>query len=181
MNDYYVTLMVSRNKDNKNLPDFKERCVPFISKKEEFKKTLRRFMSFVSEGVDGEMCRLYMSVNRRDGEKIKKAMLYMLIDDDGSLDLAKIESRCARLASKPDCAIEHKWMFDFDSKDERLLNIFLSELKKNVKVESVTITPNGYAVIVEHGFDCREIIERWKDVVTLMKDAMLCIYYSTKH
>lgn len=35
-------------------------------------------------------------------------------------------------------------------------------------------TPHGYAIIVPHGFDTRELMENWKDYdITLKKDELL--------
>lgn len=35
-------------------------------------------------------------------------------------------------------------------------------------------TPNGYAIVVEHGFDTRELMEKWKGYdITLKKDELL--------
>ena len=40
-------------------------------------------------------------------------------------------------------------------------------------------TPNGYAVILEHGFDTRELLSKWKDV-ELKRDDMLCIAWNCR-
>ena len=35
-------------------------------------------------------------------------------------------------------------------------------------------TPNGYAIVCQHGFDTRELMEKWKDYdITLKKDELL--------
>ena len=83
-------------------------------------------------------------------------------------------------------------MFDFDEKNEDLANNFINDIEHIVtsgKINSNIVlpaykgiqiniekykTPNGFAIIVEHGFDTRELMEKWKDYdVTLKKDALL--------
>ena len=41
-------------------------------------------------------------------------------------------------------------------------------------------TPHGYAIIVSHGFDTRELMEGWKDYdITLKKDGLLFLDMTT--
>lgn len=81
-------------------------------------------------------------------------------------------------------------MFDYDD-DLDKVDEFVEDVKKYSTVthpkqkESVPIevvkhkTPNGYAVIVSHGFDTRELLAKWKDV-GLKRDDLLCIEWSKK-
>ena len=42
-------------------------------------------------------------------------------------------------------------------------------------------TPHGYAIVVPHGFDTRELIEKWKDYdITLKRDKSLFLDMITK-
>lgn len=45
---------------------------------------------------------------------------------------------------------------------------------------SVQPTPNGYAVIVAHGFDTRELLANYP-FVELKRDAMLCVDWDMKN
>ena len=49
-----------------------------------------------------------------------------------------------------------------------LLNFQISKKTKSFD------TPNGFHIVVPHGFDTRELMENWKDYdVTLKKDELL--------
>ena len=53
--------------------------------------------------------------------------MHELFDDN--VELTKLDSKLASLAAKSKCAAEKKWMFDFNSKNESLLNEFVKELE----------------------------------------------------
>lgn len=69
-----------------------------------------------------------------------------------------------------------KWLFDFDVNDEDMVNSFIIEMALLSKVEGIQKykTPNGYAVVCEHGFDTRELMDDWKNYdISLHKDRLL--------
>lgn len=174
-----VVLFVSRNKDNKNLEDFKERRVSFVSD-ELGDSLLEKFEHFVELGRDGEMCRLYQSVNKRDPQKIRIALLHSLIDDE-HFNPVNLPQKLASIAAKKENATEKKWLFDFDE-NETMIEEFISDIEKAglLKNEIQTHkTPNGYAVIVERGFDTRELLCKWPKV-ELKRDDLLCIDWKVK-
>ena len=179
-----VCLFVSRNKDNKDVKDFVERRKAFITTKTE-EELSSEFSAFVSDGKDGEICRMYLSVNARDGEKIYKELLHFLIDNP-DFNLAHIQSKLASISAKKECALEKKWMFDFDCEDRNKLDEFIKDIinmSKPLQREITTYrTPNGYAVVVGSGFDTRELFEKWndKDIVTLKRDDLLCVGWDYK-
>lgn len=170
----HVVLFVSRNKDNLFIPDFKERRKSFITHKkaEDLKE---EFNDFVSHGREGEMCRMYYSVNARDPQKIHTQLMHFLFDNP-DFNLCSIAPKLAGIAAQKECALEKKWMFDFDSKDD--IDWFLADIHSCTDGEvtpKLYPTPHGYAVIVDHGFDTRELMEDWKDIVTLKRDDLLCV------
>lgn len=171
-----VVFMCSRNKDNKDVMGFHERKETFFYHSDS-QKNFRRFDAFVRAGVTGEFCRMYVSVNARDLDKAKKNLMCEMVQND-DFDLTKVETRAVSHAMKPECAAEHHWLFDFDCTDKTALFHFLAEVGDYSP--EVFKTPHGYAVVVEHGFDTRELMERWKDVVTLKRDDMLCLRWATK-
>lgn len=140
-NKLRVVLFVSRNKDNKHLHNYTQRKKSFLSNKtvEELES---KFKSFVKEGLYGEFCRMYVSVNRRDEDKVRKALMHEMLDNE--VDLTKLDSKLASLAAKKNCTAEKKWMFDFDSEDNNLLNEFneLDILKFLLKKEELML--NNY-------------------------------------
>lgn len=58
---------VSRNKDNKDVKDFKQRKISFLTDKS-LDELKGKFDAFVARGVKGELSRFYISVNERNNE-----------------------------------------------------------------------------------------------------------------
>ena len=183
-----VVLFVSRNKDNKDIGNFKERRKSFIAHVDEtdffgmdMEKILKDFYAFAMNGVEGEISRCYISVNTRDANKIYKDLLHFLIDTP-DFNLCSISSKLAGIAAKKENALTKKWMFDFDSTDESLLTEFCDDIIKADKdvLFDVEKTPHGFAIVTNRGFDTRDFIDKWKDIATLKRDDLLCIEWSTK-
>ena len=186
-----VYLMTSRNKDNQDIEGFVPRRRAFLAY-EDHDYIWRKFHEFVSGGIPGEMCRLYESVNARDEEKVKKALLVKLISDD-NVHIGRIQSICVGVAAGKECAAEKRWLIDFDSLDEKMLaeveeyivRQLITDSKRSKKGEIAEEaarclvrhhrTPNGYAIIVPWGFDSREFMEKYKDICTIKKDDLLCV------
>lgn len=79
MSDLYVYLICSRNKDNKDIPNFKERAKTILEYKENEDKVIKEFHRFAADGVPGEQTRLYRSVNSRNEEKIREELIIRLL------------------------------------------------------------------------------------------------------
>lgn len=192
MSDLYLYLMCSRNKDNKEIKDFKKRSKAILEYNFNEDKIEKIFEKFTAEGVPEEKTRLYRSVNSRDIIKIKEDLIIYLLKDHSYSSLTNINKIIASISEKKENRDESKWMFDFDEKNEDLANNFINDIEHIVtsgKINSNIVlpaykgikiniekykTPNGFAIIVEHGFDTRELMEKWKDYnVTLKKDALL--------
>lgn len=176
----YVVLFVSRSKDNK-ISDFAERRKSFICTAEKIEYYKEQFKQFVNEGINGELCRMYISVNARHLPTIRKQLIHFLIDND-DFNLCAIQSKIAGIAAQKECAAEKKWMIDFDTLDADTLCKCLQEIEAIDPTLEPTPhrTPNGYAIILKHGFDCRQFTEDWKDLATIKKDDMLCLTWSCK-
>lgn len=173
MSKLYVYLMRSRNKDNKEVGGFKERAKTILEYEENEQRVLKEFKSFVNQGVYGEKTRLYKSVNARDEEKVRRDFLARLIKEQPPL--TKLNNILASVAQQKENRAESKWLFDFDELDGILLRDFVADIKTMSNLDAeVKWTPHGYAVIVEHGFDTRELMEKWKDYdITLKRDELL--------
>ncbi len=178
-----VVVFVSRNKDNKEVKDFKERRNAFITDlPSDSPELLKKFNYFVNEGKDGELSRFYYSVNKRDETKVYKALLHELIDNP-DIHLWNLEAKVASIAAQKSCAGEKRWLYDFDIDDENKVNEFKNDIIAIDPEVEVTIykTLHGYAVVTSRGFDVRKIDEKWpKEFVTLKKDDLLFIKASTK-
>lgn len=169
----HVILFVSRKKDNKHIPDFKERRISFITNKttEELKS---KFYSFVNEGTKGEISRFYYSVNARDPVKIHRQLLHFLIDTP-DFNLCSIAPKLAGIAAQKECALEKKWMFDFDINDITKAEEFEDDLIKYCLPITRYRTPHGFAFVIDEHFDTRELMNKWAEDVTLKRDDLLCV------
>lgn len=180
MSDLHIALFISRNKDNLLIPNFKERNKKFLTTKTPY-ELIAEFNRFVDNGFEGEMSRLYYSINSRKSERIKKNLMKFLIEND-DIDLTNIENKIVSIAAKIECADTKHWMFDFDIDDVDSVNEFINDIRE-IDISLTPIfykTPNGYAVIVEHGFDTRELLSKWNQLVTPKRDSMLCYTWRKK-
>lgn len=152
--------------DGYNVPDWID---------EEFKK-------FAADGQKNETSRLYISVNKRNEQKVKKALAQRLIDDvlgDGKIELTHMQGNVAALAAKVENRAENHWLFDFDDDSTKIDDFVEDVYYYSNETPGVFPTKNGYAVIVDHGFDTRELLAKWPNV-GLKKDDLLLVSYIKK-
>lgn len=172
-----VHLFVSRNKDNLGVENFKPRKVAFVTSADD-EKLKRKFLNFVNEGVDGEYCRHYKSLNVRDEEKIREELIVRLVKN--KVPVEKINKTVASIASLPECAAEKKWLFDFDSNDPKKVDEFLDDLKRFYTKEEfarikIIKTVNNFSVIVPHGIDTRSLKEKWAGIFENKRDTVVFV------
>lgn len=173
--DIYVCLFISRNKDNKDVPNFVERRKSFITTRDYNDPNLiSEFFDFVSNGVPNEICRMYYSLNSRNKEVVYKNLLHFLIDEP-NFNLCALPSKIASIAAKKECAKTKHWFFDFDIKDKNKVTEFINDINSIDNDVEITYheTPNGYAIIASRGFDTRELLNKWSENVTLKKDDLI--------
>lgn len=177
-NEMGLVLFISRGKDNENVAGFKQRTYQFLTKEPANSGILKRkFKKFVEKGEFLERSRFYYSVNKRDRNKTKRALLHYLIDHD-DLDLGRLDNLAAGISAKPENKAENKWMLDLDIdfnadyddyiKEQRKLNKLLKCViqdsgDENI-VDRIIDTPNGYHIIVKHGFDTRNILDKYPNL-----------------
>ena len=165
--------LVSRGKDNRELAGFQRRYETFLAY-EGSAMVERRFDTFVRAGLIGERSRLYQSVNARDEPKVRTALLAYLIEHDWPI--AHLDSLSARLAAQKDKAAESRWLLDIDTTDEPARATILEEFERAYADHyQLVVTPNGLAIVTEHGFDSRELLRKYGDVVSVKRDALLFV------
>lgn len=177
----HVVLFVSRNKDNKHIEGHTERRHSFVSKEPSESDVLYdEFQNFIKRGVKGEVCRFYYSVNARDEQKIRQELQHFLISNP-DFNLCAIPSKLAGIAAINSNAATKHWMFDFDIDDHAKAKEFCEDIQKIDKTVKAHIykTPNGYAIVVDHGFDTRTLLTKWNENVTLKRDDLLCYGWDT--
>lgn len=185
--DLRVVLLASRRKDNKDIENFKERKIAFLAWFNGYEVpewVMKKFVDFSRKGFYGETSRMYVSVNKRDPQKIKRALASNLIDDvlgERSVELTRLESYVAGVAARVENKAEDKWLFDFDNNDEKEAQKFIDDAVKEYgePVLAACRTKNGYAILVEHGFDTRKLLDKWPNV-ELKKDDLLLLHYAEK-
>ena len=181
--EIHIVLFTSRNKDNKDIENFKERRRAFLTTRSMKDIALiNDFSNFASQGVDGETSRMYYSVNARNNVKINKALVHYLIDNPDT-NSALIQGKLAAIAAQKECAVTKHWMFDFDSSDNKKVKEFVQDILAIDKTLNVTIYPtkNNFAIVVDRRFDTRALLKKWKDITSLKKDDMLYVASMTKN
>ena len=182
--DLRVVSFVSRPKDNTDVEGVINRKTSFVSTMTD-DELVPIFEAWAKQGKKNEFSRMYTSLNKRNHKTVQLSLMHYLLDNQ-DLNLGSLDSRIAMIAAQPEHALESKYFYDFDADAEQLKE-FLSDLatayeetkKLNKKLTgefkfSVLTTPNYYAVILEERFKTSEVEEKWKELVTLKKDALYC-------
>lgn len=169
-------IFTSRNKDNKEIPEFKQRKISFLSESPILE--IDKFNRFVLEGVPGELSRFYVTVNERKNDTTVRSLQHYLLDHP-DYPMTKIESKATSLAMSPENAATHKWLFDFDRKSG--IDEFISDLvKEGFKEREIEVfkTVHNYSIVVPHGFDTRDLMKKY-DCVELKRDGLICFAWNT--
>lgn len=90
--------------------------------------------------------------------------------------MTKIEGVLASVAQRKENAAEKKWLFDFDCDDKDILDKFIADIMEESPGITVEYkkTPNGYAIVTNHGFDTRKLLEKYVEYdITLKRDDLL--------
>lgn len=179
----YVVNFMSRNKDNKNVPNFKPRVQSFLYESDDDVALIKKFEKFVADGVPNEFCRLYVGINAVDEQKVKKELAKFLVDEafsPSNWNLTNLNNKVVSLASLSCNKRGKKWLFDCDIEDVDDFEAFCEDAKKcGGEVEDWGFTPNGYFVVTSRGFDTRKLLKKYP-MVELKKDAMKCLHWETK-
>lgn len=170
-------VFTSRNKDN-ILFDFEPRKKSFLSDKS-VDELMDSFLEFTHQGMRGELSRFYININERDNSKTITALEHYLLDHP-DFSLTKLKQKSVSLAMKPENAKTHKWLFDYDDR------FHISEFKQDLvsagfASDEIKIykTVHNYSVVVDHGFDCRELLKKYPNC-ELKRDGLLCVAWAKR-
>lgn len=181
----YVALFVSRHKDNKEVENFHPRKESRLV--EHIKDCSADFHKFVEQGVLGETSRFYISVSERDMNKTRIELGCRLIKEP--VNLTNLNPLVISTAMLPQHEIDKKWLFDFDCPDKTLANKFLMAVRNMDVTADIYDTPNGSAIVAEHGFNTRIMLPAWNEYlksinpeygIELKRNAMLVVNWDTK-
>ena len=181
-----VVTFNSRNKDNKDIANFKQRSNSFLTTLS-LDELQTQFEAFVKQGVAGETCRMYVSLNRRNNKSVIAGLMHKLIDEP-NFPAQAIPQKAASVGELTSSRAESQWLFDFDGTKERH-DIFVRQLTGIIArqghddmVVTDHRTKNGWAVIVSHGFDTRDLMRLWndEDEVSLLRDDKLCVAWANR-
>lgn len=178
----YAIMFVARNKDNKSIPGFKQRSNVFLTSLALNGPELQsQFEDFVAKGKIGELSRFYVAVNERNPIEINKSIAIFLINNP-SYNPANLPAKSYSISMDSENALTKKWLFDFDSSDEKLLDQFITDILESGFVKQDILihkSISGYHIILPHGFDTRYIMSKWNNIVTLKRDDMWLKTYQT--
>ena len=196
----HAIMFVARNKDNRDLPNFKERREVFLTTQPEDSPILKqKFLEFAKRGQKNELSRLYISLNARDQQRTRISFMHYYLDHSDQINMAGLPAVATKLAMRRENAAENKRMFDIDTKDKNILNTFIKDLvnrsKTNNKIKLYE-TIHGFAVVIERGIDLRNLVDampdtklcdkkdkgpwKWpKDLITYKQDdfVLICWYH----
>lgn len=176
MSEFYTVLFKSRNKDNTNIQHFNQRIQTFLSDAP-IETLNNQFDAFVEAGRHNELCRFYISVNPRNIVKANNKLIHYLIDHP-NLRPDDLHNKLVSFASQADCAVTHKWLFDYDqaSLDENIVQELKDIFKDDILIKP---TVSGHAIVVPNGFDSRDFLSD-RDFMTLHRDGMLLENWAIK-
>lgn len=178
---YVIASFVSRNKDNRHIDGYKQRGKEFLVKNNYVNDLKQNFDEFVNEGLDGELCRFYVSANIRDMEKVKNGILHKIIDMDNEQLANGLDNKLISVAMKSNCAKTKFWLLDVDCSNEDIvleIQNYINGL--NIDILNTSHTINGFHIVVNRGFDTREFLEKYGDIVEVHRDGQLLYTWKTK-
>lgn len=184
--DYRVVMVVSRHKDNQTIKGFKPTSraellnINDFDSKDQLEKYLVTKYAYLAN--DGEVFRIYQSVNARNIAKVKQQLMHALIDDRMPLDY--VQSKVASLAAKPECALTHQWLLDVDYPKPVIETEVIPNILKasGFNRDDLTIftTYINYGIIVPHSFDTRELLVQYPELEVKKDDMQFLASFEKK-
>ncbi len=165
----HLFIALRRKKDN---PDGDKMCFRQVLRcYDDFDEVLAQLKSKIK--LYPGVWRIYQTVNRRNPVAAQRMLQIELINSpiDNSEKVDTIWKSCLLK-----CKAENKWLLDIDTKDYDTIDIIINSLhnKYKVNIHHSIHTPNGKHIICD-GFDNREFLETFGNIVTIKKDAYVFV------
>lgn len=162
--ELYLHQFVIRNKDHKHGALGTEVRQTFISEKEFLIEEFKEFCKYNHQYC---FCRYYRQLNGRLESKVKRDFIAHLVMHP-DFNIGKTDSLAKRYTGNSGKdTVTKKWLFDFDSDDERLLDKFIAELRYYYDgCYDVYRTVNGFHIVTYTGFrHVDELVDNYKEFV----------------
>lgn len=191
--ELHTVMFVTRRKDNKVLainPAWHERRelhvaklafdetepAPFDAFIAEAQMLMHEsFKMFANKGADGEVSRMYVSLNAADNAKCQKVLMHKLIDQD--VDMMKMNNLIASIVASPEARATRRWLIDCDCSREETEQV-LSEIREIAGDENfgeILPTYHNWCIITPRGFDNRTIVKAHPDAAFKRADASIFV------
>lgn len=121
----YGVYFASRNKDNQDVPNFKERRKVFLTTRS-VDELMPEFKHFINMGQPGEFSRFYISVNSRKNKNSLRDLQQYILDallDNEILSIAAIQTKAAQKAMNPKTVKHVKYYLTLTRMNQNLMNL----------------------------------------------------------
>ena len=192
--EFHTVMFVSRHKDNEEqgIENFRPRCEQHVAKLEvESLDTLAAtardkfgamFDRFVSDGVDGETSRMYVTLNGADSDRCLKELAIAVLQDKIS-DVTKVNATLVSIVARPEMAATKRWLFDADC-DIETARIFADRVDERLAARygvdspnakcSILRSKNNFAIVTNARFDARGILDGFPDIELKQEASLFC-------
>lgn len=175
MEELHTIFFVSRPKDNyvmwskrayDMIDKFEVSCVTDIVNDGLLQASCDEFHAFVRGGHDGEITRIYASLNAADERKVLDEIQIGIIK--GEIHPENMARKLTKAVAKPENALTHRILLDCDDCDEGEFFEILDDIRE-VSDETVSYLPtlHGFHVIVNDRIDVRHVLERHPNVTNM--------------
>ena len=191
---FHTVMFVSRHKDNEeqSIENFRPRCEQHVAKLEvESLDTLAAtardkfgamFDRFVSEGIDGETSRMYVTLNGADSDRCLKELAIAVLQDKIA-DVTKVNATLVSIVARPEMATTKRWLFDADC-DIETARIFADRVDERLAARygadspnakcSILRSKNNFAIVTNARFDARGILDGFPDIELKREASLFC-------
>ena len=186
MNELFVYEIESTEKDNKNIPNFKNRKERYIfsdQDKYSLQKISVLFRKFVKNGKYGETSRIYIYANKRNADLVRKELICKLVLDEELL-LGELNNTVTSIALKPKNRVGNRITLNFNDHNKLSFTEFLNSVKSTGGFDDKELiikeTPEGYTVVTPRFFDLEKIEKTYRYALEIEEDGRLFLKKARK-